>query len=177
MKTATDIELMQCIADGSEEALREIIDRYRARLYRMAIALLSDRVAAGDAVQETFIRIWTRARRYDSRHTVATWLYTICCRRCYDELRRHRRLRHALPLPEPSVQADTLEASELAELLRTTVASLPPKQRIVYQLREIEGLDAEETAHATRQSLEQVKGNLWAARNTVRKKLKRYGIQ
>ena len=177
MKSKTDIELMTLTAGRDEAAFAELMERHRTRLQRMAYALLPDRAAADDAVQETFIRLWTHARRFNPTHTVATWLCTICCRRCYDELRRHRRLRIALPLPEPTVQADDMEATELAELLRRAVALLPPKQRIVYQLREVEGLSADETAAATGQSPEQVKANLWAARNTVREKLKRYGIQ
>lgn len=70
-----------------------------------------------------------------------------------------------------------MEASEITALLRSIITCLPPKQRVVYQLREVDGLSAEDTSIATRQSLEQVKANLWAARKTVREKLKRYGIQ
>lgn len=177
MNDKTDIELMALTARHNEEAFAELVTRYRERLQRLAYSLLPDRAAADDAVQETFIRLWTHARRYNSRHAVASWLYTICRRRCYDELRRHRRLRAAVSLEEHSVQADTMEAAELVELLQKTVATLPLKQRIVYQLREVEGLDAEETAKISSQSLAQVKANLWAARNNVREKLKRYGIQ
>ena len=177
MNDKTDIELMALTARRDEAAFAELVGRYRSRLQRLAYSLLPDRAAADDAVQETLIRLWTHARRFNPTHTVATWLCTICCRRCYDELRRHRRLRIAPPLPEPSAPADTMEAAELADLLRKAVSALPPKQRIVYQLREVEGLGADETAKAAHQSLEQVKANLWAARYTVRETLKRYGIQ
>lgn len=179
MKSKTDIELMALTAGRDEAAFAELVERHRKRLQRLAYNLLPDRAAADDAVQETFIRLWTHTRQYNPGFSVATWLGTICCRRCYDELRRHRRLRAALPLPlpEPVVQADTLEAAELADLLRSVVASLPPKQRIVYQMREVEGFGAEETAKAVHMSLEQVKANLWTARNTVREKLRHYGIQ
>lgn len=177
MNDKTDIELLALTAGRDEAAFTELVARYRERLQRLAYNLLPDRAAADDAVQETFIRLWTHARRYNPRHAVSTWLYTICCRRCYDELRRHRRLRNSLPTTEPTVQADSMEAAELVELLRQAISTLPPKQRVVYQLREVEGLDSEETAEATHMSLEQVKANLWAARNTVREKLKRYGIQ
>ena len=168
---------MQQVAKGSEAALRELIDRYRERLYRMAFSLLSDRAAADDAVQETFIRLWTRARRYDSRHSVATWLYTICARRCYDELRHRRRHREAVcQMPSTVVAAEGPEAGQLLAMLQQAVASLPPKQRVVYQLREIECLDAETTAAAIGMTVDQVKANLWNARNAVREKLKQYGI-
>ena len=177
MTTDTDIALMQQVKKGSEAALRELIDRYRERLYRLAYSLLDNRAAAEDAVQETFIMLWTRARRYDPRHTVATWLYTICARRCYDELRRRRRHREALEMMEmPVADGGSMDADSVVALLRQVVATLPPKQRVVYQLREIEGLDAETTAEAARMTVDQVKANLWNARNTVREKLKQYGI-
>lgn len=177
MTTTTDIVLIQQVAKGSEEALRELIERYRSRLYRMAFRLLSDRAAADDAVQETFIRLWTRARRYDSRHTVATWLYTICVRRCYDELRRRRRHREAMEQMEQPVTAmGNMPEEQILALLQQAVATLPTKQRVVYQLREIECLDAESTAEALRMTVDQVKANLWNARNTVRENLKQYGI-
>lgn len=177
MTPTTDIVLMHAIADGDETALRELIDRYRARLYRLALSLLSDRAAADDAVQETFIRLWTRARRYNPRHTVAAWLYTICARRCYDELRHRRRHREAVEQMEfPVATAGSMDEEHILALLQQAVAILPPKQRLVYQLREIECLDAETTAEALRMTVDQVKANLWNARNAVREKLKQYGI-
>ena len=177
MTTTTDIELMQQVAKGSEEALRELIDRYRQRLYRMAIGLLSDRGAADDAVQETFIRLWTRARRYNPRHTVSAWLYTICARRCYDELRRRRRHREAVEqLQPPTSDTGSMDEEQIIAMLRQAVSVLPPKQRVVYQLREIECLDAESTAEILHMTVDQVKANLWNARNAVREKLKQYGI-
>lgn len=177
MITDTDIVLMRQVKKGDEAALRELIDRYRERLFRMAYGLLCDRDAAADAVQETFIRLWTCVRRYDPRYTVAAWLYTICARRCYDELRHRRRHREMLSeMPDIQVEADTMEAGEMLDLLHRAVAALPIKQRIVYQLREVEDLSTEETAKATRMTVDQVKANLWNARNTVRKKLNRYGI-
>ncbi len=177
MTTDTDIVLMQQVKKGDEVALRELIDRYRGRLYRLALSLLTDRSAADDVVQETFIRLWTRARRYNPRHTVATWLYTICVRRCYDELRRRRRHREAVEQMEQSVvTAGSMDGEQVLALLQQAMATLPAKQRIVYQLREIECLDAESTAEALRMTVDQVKANLWNARNTVREKLKQYGI-
>lgn len=168
---------MQQVAQGDEAALRELIDRYRERLYRLALGLLSDRAAADDAVQETFIRLWTRARRYDPRHPVATWLYTICARRCYDELRHRRRHREAVEQMEhPATAAGNMDGEQILALLQQAVATLPAKQRVVFQLREVECLDAAATAAALRMTVDQVKANLWNARNAVREKLKQYGI-
>lgn len=178
MNSSTDIELMQQLRGGSEAALREIIERHRERLFRLAHRLLNDSDAANDAVQETFIRLWKHSRRYDPSKSLSTWLCTICARRCYDELRRrYRHFSLINALPTEAVNPDDIAADELLGLLQQVVASLPPKQRTVYQLREIEGLSADEVAIATRMSADHVKANLYVARTAVREKLKRYGIQ
>lgn len=177
MNATNDIELMRQVRQGSEVALRELIDRHRVRLYRLAYNLLDDCAAADDAVQETFIRLWQHARRFRPDSSVSSWLCTICARRCYDELRRRRRHRETVAqLVLDDVRPDTFEASELMALLQRVVATLPTKQRVVYQLREIEQMDADEVAAATRLSVDQVKANLYLARTTVREKLKQYGI-
>lgn len=177
MNSSTDIELMQQLRSGSEAALRQLIERHRERLFHLAYGILGYCDAADDAVQETFIRLWRHSRRYDPSQSLSTWLCTICVRRCYDELRRRRR-HYAMvaTMPAEVVTPDAMATDELLALLRQAVASLPPKQRVVYQLREIEGLNTDEVAAVTRMSADQVKANLCVARNTVREKLKRYGI-
>ena len=177
MNSTTDIELMQQLQKGDEGALREIIERHRERLFRLAYRLLNDRDDASDAVQETFIRLWKHSRRFDPGHSLATWLCTICARRCYDELRRRQRHRKTLSeIPVNDIHSDSLDAKELLDLLHRVINNLPPKQRIIYQLREIECLSTDEVATATRMSADQVKANLFVARNSVREKLKKYGI-
>ena len=177
MNSATDIELMQQLRGGNEAALRPLIERHRERLYRLAYGLLGDRDAAGDAVQETFIRLWRHSRRYDTSKSLATWLCTICARRCYDELRRRRRHYATIAnMPAEVVNPDAMATDELIALLNQAVATLPPKQRVVYRLREIEGLASDEVAAATHMTTDQVKANLFVARTTVREKLKKYGI-
>lgn len=177
MNSTTDIELIQQLRKGSEAALRKLIERHRERLFRLAYRLLNDRDDASDAVQETFIRLWKHARRYNPNQSLATWLCTICARRCYDELRRRQRHRKTLAeMTIEDVPSYDLVADELLALLHRTIATLPPKQRVVYQLREIECLSTDEVATATRMTADQVKANLFVARNTIREKLKDYGI-
>ena len=176
MNDVTDIALMQQVAKGDEQALHILIDRYRECLYRLAYSLLGDSMAE-DAVQETFIQMWTYAHRYNPHHSLSTWLYTICCHKCYDELRHRRRRRKAVEkMPEIAIEEKDLESKELLALLHWATALLPPKQQIVYLLREIEGLSTEQTMAVTQMTSDQVKANLWSARNAVKEKLKQYGI-
>lgn len=177
MNETTDTTLMQRLQGGDETALAALIERHRTWLFGSALGMLGDEAAASDAVQETFIRLWLHRRRYDSRHAPATWLRAICTRRCYDELRRRQRHREALQEMPTSCDTDNLEADELRALLDSVVAQLPAKQQVVYRLRELEGLDSDGVCAATGMKPDQVKANLYTARNTVREKLKRYGIR
>ena len=177
MNSTSDIELMRQLQRGSETALRELIERHRERLFRLAYRLLHDRDDASDAVQETFIRLWKHSRRYNPGQSLSTWLCTICARRCYDELRRKQRHRKTIAeMPIDVAYPDDMATDELLHLLHQVIEDLPTKQRMVYKLRVIEDLDAEITAKAVRMTIDQVKANLFVARNKVREKLKEYGI-
>ena len=177
MANATDTELMERLRRGDEAALGEFIERHRQWLYTSALHLLDHPDAAADAVQETFIRLWLHRRRYNRRYAPTTWLRIICTRICYNELRRRQRHRKALKEMAFDKEADTLSSNELYELLLQVVASLPAKQQQVYRLRELEGLDTDEVCTVTGMKATQVKSNLWAARTTVKEKMKQYGIQ
>jgi len=70
-----------------------------------------------------------------------------------------------------------MEDQELWEIFDKASASLPPRQRIIFALRELEGLTAAQTAEVLQMTPEQVKANLYSAKKNVQSKLKQYGIQ
>ena len=98
--------LVARLATGDrEEALTALYDIYGRRLYALGIHLLHDRGLAEDLVQETFVRLWRSAERYDSRRSsVRTFIYTLARRAAVDLWRRSSR--------EPSASADTPETED-----------------------------------------------------------------
>ena len=179
MDTYDDKDTLRQIALGNEEALRRLVQKHGRAVWRTAFNLLGDSAAADDVEQEVFIRVWTKARRFDGRHAPSTWLYSMTCNICYDELRRRRRHRTYLSVleKEPVVASDVLSAEEAHRMLQRAVDTLPRKQRAVYVLRELEGLSNADTAAALGMSADQTKANYHAARQTVMNKLTDYGIQ
>jgi RNA polymerase sigma-70 factor (ECF subfamily) len=84
--------LLAAVAQGEHAALRSIYDREGSRLFGIAMAILRDRAAAADAVQETFLRLWQRAGQYDTtRGDARAWIGAVVRHSALDAARARGR--------------------------------------------------------------------------------------
>ena len=169
-------ETIDAARNGDAGAFALIVERYRQSVFRICVRILGDSGQAEDAVQETFVRAWQSLQGYDPRYSIATWLRTIACRLCYDELRRRtRRQQYELDAcrqgsGDGSGDPESLRMSrELESLFRKAASGLSPMQRTVFVLAEIEQLPFYEVHRITGWSAVQIKSNLCIARKKVRK--------
>jgi RNA polymerase sigma-70 factor (ECF subfamily) len=174
-------EIVFRIRNGDQAAFRTLVEMYRQPLYRLAFRILGNEEEARDAVQESFVKIWQKIGSYDPSRKFITWMNTILVNTSADRLRA---LRRHLMVPLDQV-AQTLEAMQqrdpgnaadthdLAILIHCLADGLPEKQRIVFILRDIEGLASEEVEAITGLPENSVKSNLYHARKSVREKLLR----
>ncbi len=169
-------EIIERVLQGETDAFREIVDRYGGMVLRICARILNDLDDAQDMAQETFVRAWSSLGRFSPRYSMATWLRTIACRLCYDELRSSRRA--SMKISDSSISSYITEDSETAFIwkealmqLRNATASLSPMQRIVFILHEIEQMSADEIAAATGFTKIQIKSNLYFARKAVRERI------
>ena len=169
-------ETIDAARNGDAGAFALIVERYRQSVFRICVRILGDSGQAEDAVQETFVRAWQSLQGYDPRYSIATWLRTIACRLCYDELRRRtRRQQYELDACRQgsghgSGDPESLRMSrELESLFRKAASGLSPMQRTVFVLAEIEQLPFYEVHRITGWSAVQIKSNLCIARKKVRK--------
>ena len=146
------------------------------KLYRFAFRIVNERAEAEDVVQEVFIKFWKNREYADQISNVEAWCIRATKNLSIDKLRsKHRR---ADSLPETfDVKDDaqtpygqTLEQDVFAQV-RKLLAQLPEKQRMVMQLRDIEGMTYQEVAEALEISLDQVKVNIYRARKALQKGL------
>jgi RNA polymerase sigma-70 factor, ECF subfamily len=140
---AEEAELLGLVAAGNrDEPLVELYRRYERRLYGLGLQLLGDRGLAEDLVQETFLRLWRSAPRFDpARGSVRTFLFTLARRAAVDLWRRRRITAQALePEPEPAVDDDAFDAMLLALDVREALDELTPKHREVLELHYHGGL-------------------------------------
>lgn len=169
-------EIIERVLRGETDAFRGIVDRYGPMVLRICARILNDPDEAQDMAQETFVRAWSSLARFSPRYSMATWLRTIACRLCYDELRSPRY--SSMPISDSSLSSCIAENTEATLIwketlcrLRHITAGLPPKQRIVFILHEIEQMSTDEIAAATGLTKIQIKSNLYFARKAVRTKI------
>lgn len=153
-----DESLIQRIARGDEQALSLLYDRYAASIMGLALKMIQQREIAEELVQETFVRVWQRAKTFDqARGNVAPWLFGIARNLSIDELRR-RRVRpqpvyddpdnpwlSELPDETVSVEGDVW-LREQRTLIRAALRELSADQREALELAYFSGLTQREIA-------------------------------
>jgi RNA polymerase sigma-70 factor, ECF subfamily len=136
---AEEARLLALVAAGDrDEPLAELYRLYARRVYGLGLRLLGDRGLAEDLVQETFVRLWRSAPRFDpGRASVRTFVFTLARRAAVDLWRRRRSglERPATPAPEPgALDDDAFEAVLLALDVRDALEELNPIHREVLEL-------------------------------------------
>lgn len=152
VKESTDSRTIAACQQGDREALRVLFEKYKDRVYSIALYSLSgDEMAAGDATQQVFLKLMTRIGQFRGDAEFATWLYRLVVNTCHDE---HRKQRRFVALADSFLQTgaggESPRASyarkELAGRVQTAVAELKPKLRWPILLKYVEGLSYEEIA-------------------------------
>ena len=87
----SDRELMSRMARGDREALSPLMERHYARLYRVALSYLRDPDEALDAAQETFVKAYQNAHKWNASSEVAPWLTRVAVNSAIDRYRRRKR--------------------------------------------------------------------------------------
>ncbi len=177
-----DLQLIERSREGDLAAFNAVVERYQSHVYNLAARILSDKTAAEDVTQETFISAY-RALKGFRGGSLRAWLLRIAANHCYDALRsRKRRAEESLDqsLLNPSFtvvsRAESPEEQalrgELGAEIQRAIMELPADQRITMVLIDLQGLSYEEAAEATGASLGTVKSRLSRARSHVRDYLK-----
>ncbi|HET6695926.1 MAG TPA: sigma-70 family RNA polymerase sigma factor [Gaiellaceae bacterium] len=92
MPSRDDEDLLLACAEGDEQALSSLYDRFGRIAYGLALRVVRDAALAEDAVQEAFLTVWRQARRYDrSRGRAAAWILMLVHRRAVDIVRSEAR--------------------------------------------------------------------------------------
>ena len=129
----------------SRQALRVLADRHEARLLGLSLGLCNGREdLAGDAVQETWIRVIRHASKFKGRSSFATWVYRIAVHRCRDIVARERSL--ARRSSTTLLPGESFVAGTDSSWIRVAVAELPQSEREVVLLCHMRGMTHEQSA-------------------------------
>jgi len=159
-----DASLLRRLRDGDEQAFTTLVERYHSSMLRLALSFLPSRAVAEEVVQDTWLAVLRGLDRFEERSSLRTWLFTILVNRARSTGVREAR---SVPVADagPVVDAsrfgpsgawaippehwieeaeNRVDAARLAGLLRGGLDSLPPRQREVVLLRDVEGLSGPE---------------------------------
>jgi RNA polymerase sigma-70 factor, ECF subfamily len=184
---------------GDEAAFRTLIEMYHAMLVRVARMYVSSQAVAEEVAQETWLAVLQGIGRFEERSSLKTWIFRILTNRA-----KTRGIREGRTLPFSSLEADEpaveperfhggdhawpghwsalpsvfpeerLLASETRNVIERAIEALPPTQRAVISLRDIEGWSADEVCNALTLSETNQRVLLHRARSAVRAALEQY---
>ena len=142
-----DQRLMRAFSRRDPSAADELYRRFAGRVYGLGLVMLGSDGAAQDLVQDTFVKLWRSAERYDrTRGALDTWVLLIARSLAIDSIRRRvlevRTLERADPPPEADQAPGPDEVAatrDLAERARRAMSHLPPEQRAALELAYLGG--------------------------------------
>lgn len=175
-RVLTDQQLMELIASGDQSAYAEAVRRHGRSIAAYAYRMISQQADAEDIAQETFLRLWTHAHRWQAdKAAVSTWLHRIAHNLCVDLLRRDKSAinmalddEHADPALS-SEQLISLDADRVS--LQLAISTLPERQRSALIMTHYQGLSDKVVADIMDVSVDALESLLARARITIKVRL------
>jgi RNA polymerase sigma-70 factor (ECF subfamily) len=151
----TDAELISAHNAGDSAAFTELVERYRDRMWALAMRVLRDSEDAADALQDAFVSAFRAAGGFRGESRVSTWLHRIVLNACLDKIRT-RKARRTVQIPEDGFEPGTHHAPARDPMAEAAVrmdvaqalACLPEQQRAAIVLVDVEGFAVAEAARA-----------------------------
>jgi len=182
--------LVSAAKSGDLGAFEELVNRYERKIFRLAMHITQNREDAEDVMQDAFMKSYQNLDRFQGDSRFYTWLVRIAVNEALMKLRKRRP--NQVSLDEPVADRDNQETllreiedwgpspeqrfaqTELNSILTQVIGELEPIFRVVFLLRDVEGVSTEDTAQILGISIPAVKSRLLRARLKLRQRLNKY---
>lgn len=176
-------QIIELAKNGNDKAMAELVRNYEKTIYNFAFKICRNPDRAENITQETFLSMVKSLTQFDGKSKLSTWLYRIVSNHCLMEYRKNRHEVVSIDEDEDGFYdnnfaanwqlepQNVLENDELKQILDEAITKLSPEYRVVFLLRDVEGLSTEETGKITELSVPAVKSRLHRARAFLRKEL------
>ncbi len=183
-----EAQLVSAAKAGGMDAFEELVNRYERKIFRLGLNITQNREDAEDVMQEAFLKSFQNLDQFQGNSRFYTWLVRIAVNEALMKLRKRRP--NQISLDEPVAGDDDsvfrevedwgpspeqrFAQTELNEILSTVTGELDAIFRVVFLLRDVEGISTEETAQILGISVAAVKSRLLRARLKLRQNLNKY---
>ena len=167
-----------------EISFRDDILPLKDKLFRLALRITFDRAEAEDVVQDTMIRVWNKREEWTQFGSIEAYCLNVAKNLAIDRSQK-KEAQNVELTPEMEEESeisgpyDQLVNNERMSIIHRLINELPEKQRLIMQLRDIEGESYKEIAKILNLTEEQVKVNLFRARQKVKQRyleIDEYGL-
>ena len=183
---------LEALIAGDRAEFARLVDAYSSPIYRLGLRMLGTPQDAEDVLQNTFLNVLTHLSTFEGRSSLSTWIYRIAANEALMLIRKKKpevnieRSEDAQAgdndedlLPTQFVDWSALPENELLsgesqKYLDSAIQTLPESMRIVFVLRDVEGLSVKETADSLNLTETNVKTRLLRARMLLREQLSTY---
>jgi RNA polymerase sigma-70 factor (ECF subfamily) len=184
-----DVALVAQVRAGDVSAYDTLVRKYERQIFRIAQHITQNREDAEDVMQDAFLKAYEKLEQFQGNSKFYTWLVRIAVNESLMRLRKRRTgkmvsIDEDLETEEGTVPRDLADwapdpeqnytQAELGQILEKTIKGLPPGFKVVFELRDVQGLSTEDTAEALGLSIPAVKSRLLRARLQLRERLSRY---
>ncbi len=180
---------LDALRAGDRNEFARLVDLFSGRIYRLALQITGNTQDAEDVLQETFLKAFHALPGFEGRSSLSTWLYRIAVNEALMILRRQKvqfslaednesndeEKTEALQLVDwCCLPEDELQSTETRRVLEEAIQRLSPALRVVFLLRDVEGLSVKDTADSLGITESAVKVRLLRARLRLREELSAY---
>lgn len=175
-------KLIELAQSGDRKALAELVKLYEQTVYNFSFKICRNKDKAEHTMQETFLSMVKHLNQFSGNSKLSTWLYRVVSNHCLMLARSEKNNLTSLEDDEANINESEIadwkiapdqitENNELKNVLDDAIKKLPADYRIVFLLRDVEGLSTEETAKIVELSIPAVKSRLHRARAFLRNEL------
>lgn len=179
-----DIEIIQKVINGDINAFEDIIKKYDSLLYKIARGYRYNHEDSQDLMQETYINIYKNLSKFENRSSFKTWITRILLNLCYQKRHKSSFINEEMTISKITDKSEGLKAfsktvekitenKELGEILEEAVHEIPEAYRMVFILREVNGMSIVETAAALSLTESNVKVRLNRAKAMLKNEISR----
>ncbi len=180
-----DKKLVTGAKNGDKQAFTELINLYKDKIYNHVYRIIGNIQEAEDITQETFLKVYANIDKYDEQYKFSTWIYRIATNLCIDRIRRKKAdfsldnkweeedgmdWYNKLAAPDMTPEEEVI-STEQHKQVEQAILSLPPKYRVVMNLRYIQDFSIQEISKIVNLSVATVKTRLFRGRESLRKQL------
>ena len=180
MHDLNDTILSQKIREGSEEAFREIYDRYHIQMYFIAKKYVKDPGLSEDAVQDIFVKLWTKRHKLDETKSIKAFLFTMLRNHVLNMIRDRRDEIVSIAsmnmeiLPKKNLTDDEMLYKEYHDIVQKGLDELSGRKREVFELKAFNGHSNSEVADLLKINIRTVKTHYYNSSKFIRAYLKNH---